>query len=53
MKLSNYSVESMSIEELNTINGGGAWATLLGNVVGVVLNGWPPSAAVINVYECF
>jgi len=51
MNLSKYSVESLSKKEIKILNGGGPWATLLGNVVGITLLSFPPTAFAISVYH--
>ena len=53
MNLSKYSVESLSKKEIKTVNGGGEWATLLGNVVGFTLSIFPPTAVAINAYHIY
>lgn len=53
MNLSKYSVESLTKKEIKTLNGGGPWATLLGNVVGFALMTFPPTAVVIMGYNAY
>ena len=51
--LQNYGVQELDAREIRKIFGGGAWATLLGNVVGIVLMTFPPTAVVIMGYNVY